>query len=182
MIYAVLLAAGHSRRFGSDKLMHEVAGRPMVRWAMEALPAGMPGVIVTRSERVAALAAEYPALQVVSCPPEGDDVALSIRLGLSALPEDAEGAMFLVCDQPWLSRRSVARLALCFSRQPEKIWMLCHAERQGNPCVFPRSLFPELMALPPRQGGKHVLRRHESLCARCSCLEPWELEDMDEYQ
>lgn len=181
MIYAVLLAAGHSRRFGADKLLHEVEGRPMARRAMQALPPGMPGVVVTRSDEVAAMARDFPSLRTVRCPEEGDDVALSIRLGLSALPPEAEGAMFLVCDQPWLSRRSVARLALCFSRRPERIWILSHGQRQGNPCVFPRALFPELLTLPAQQGGKFVIRRHEELCSLCLCPEARELEDMDEY-
>lgn len=179
MIGAVLLAAGHSRRFGSDKLLYPVEGRPMIQRAMETLPPGMPAVLVTRSQAVARLAESYPCIKVVDCPDEADDVALSIRLGLQALPEETAGAMFLVCDQPRLSRRSVTRLALCFARAPERIWVLAHGQRWGNPCVFPRRLFGELAALPEGKSGKLVIHRHEDEVSLCQIPDGRELEDMD---
>lgn len=179
MIWAIFLASGHSRRFGSDKLLHEVEGRPMAARAFEALPPGMPGIVVTRSDAVEALAGKYPNLQTVRCPVGADDVALTIRLGLEALPAEAEGAMFFVCDQPRLRRRSVMRLAMCFARSPERIWVLSHGQRQGNPCVFPKGFFPELKSLPENQPGKYLIRRHEDQVSLCQALEARELEDMD---
>lgn len=182
MIWAVFLASGHSRRFGADKLLHEVDGLPMAARAFAALPAGMPGIVVTRSDAVEALAAQYPNLKTVHCPPEKDDVALTIRLGLEALPAEAEGAMFLVCDQPRLSRRSVMRLAMCFARAPERIWVLSHGRRWGNPCVFPKCFFDELRHLPENRPGKYLIRRHEDRVSLCQTLAPEELEDMDRPQ
>ncbi|MCD8088369.1 MAG: nucleotidyltransferase family protein [Oscillospiraceae bacterium] len=179
MIAAILLASGRGKRFGPDKLLYQVEGVSMAERAFRALPLDIPAFVVTGDSRVAALARQHENITVVKNADERDDIALTIRLGLQALPEDTTGALFCVCDQPWLTRQSVERLTEAFRAAPDGIYVLSYGERQGNPCLFPRKYFSELSALEPDQGGKTVIARHPEAVRYVQALNPGELEDLD---
>lgn len=180
MIWAVLLASGGSRRFGEEnKLLWPVEGVPMAERVFRALPPEMPGLVVTGWGPVAALAEKYDNLTVVPNPDGDRDVAVTIRRGIAALPEEAEGALFCVCDQPRLTRESVTRMAEAFRREPEGIHVLSWEGRLGNPCLFPRKYFPALAALPPHTGGKALFRRFPAAVRPVPAGFPGELEDID---
>lgn len=179
MIAAVFLASGRGKRFGGDKLLWPVEGVPMAERVFRALPPGIPGVVVTGSSEIAVLAHKYPCFTVVENRGGRDDVARTIRMGVKALPKEAEGALFFVCDQPWLERESVLRLAEAFQKDPDKIYVLSHGDRMGNPCLFPRKFFPELMALPPDTGGKAIIARHPERVCLVPAADARELADVD---
>lgn len=179
MIAAVFLASGRGKRFGGDKLLWPVEGVPMAERVFRSLPEEISGIVVTGSSEIAALAHKYPHLAIMENKDERDDVAQTIRLGVEALPEDVEGALFFVCDQPWLKRSSVLRLAEAFQKDPTKIYVLSHGARMGNPCLFPREFFPELLCLPSDTGGKTVITRHPERVCLVPVTDARELEDVD---
>ena len=179
MISAVFLASGRGKRFGGDKLLWPVEGIPMAERVFCALPEGISGVVVTGSSEIAALAHKYPHLAIVENKDARDDVAQTIRLGVEALPEEAEGALFFVCDQPWLKRSSVLLLVEAFQKEPTKIYVLSHGDRMGNPCLFPREFIQELLCLPPDAGGKAVIARHPERVCLVPVTDARELEDVD---
>ena len=57
---AVLMASGAGSRFGSNKLLHPVEGRPLIQRAFAALPAALPAA-VSRAGAVPAVSAPVPA-------------------------------------------------------------------------------------------------------------------------
>ena len=101
----------------------------------------------------------------------------TIRLGTEAL-RDCDGILYLVCDQPLLTRRSVERVVARWREDPSRIVGAGHNGRRGNPCLFPSALFPELAALEGDQGGTVVIRAHPDLLVLSETPEP-ELADVD---
>lgn len=176
----VLLASGHSRRFGQDKLLYPIEGTPLLQRACSCVPKNCvsPRIAVVRSHEAFALCADagFQPLLHDGC---RDDIAYSIHLGVSALPAGVPGCMFLVADQPWLSQESVKRLVESFRRCPQRIHALSFAGRRGNPVIFPGALFPELAMLSPGESGRTVLRRHETLLTLVSAMNAQELLDVD---
>jgi 2-C-methyl-D-erythritol 4-phosphate cytidylyltransferase len=92
---AVVVAAGASRRMdGIDKLAHEVAGRPLLAWSIDALASsGVVGrvVVVTSPDRVAAIrAAPWLPPAVIAVVEGGDRRHESVAAGVAALdtPDD----------------------------------------------------------------------------------------------
>ena len=57
---AVLMASGAGSRFGSNKLLHPVEGRPLIQRAFAALPAALfdRAVVVSRYPEILSLAPE----------------------------------------------------------------------------------------------------------------------------
>ena len=159
----VIMASGLSRRFGTNKLLADFCGQPMLcrAFAATATPGIAARIVVTRSEEVQALCrAQGVPVLLHSLPGRND----TVRLGLSALLEqlpELSGCMFLPGDQPLLRRESVGMLVDFYREHPEHIAALGHDGVRGNPCLFPARLFPELLALQGDHGGNQVIRRHE---------------------
>jgi 2-C-methyl-D-erythritol 4-phosphate cytidylyltransferase len=101
-VHLLIAAAGSGRRMGAagNKLLLPVAGRPVLAWTLEAALAaaaiswiGVIGQAVDEAA-IAALVAEASANRPGSAPVQwilgGDSRQDSVRLGLAALPDDAE--------------------------------------------------------------------------------------------
>lgn len=177
----VVMAAGNASRFGENKLARAFGGKPLIRRALEAVPAEAFAqvAVVTRFPEVAALAAGFGFLAVENAHPEWG-VSHTIHLGLDAL-SGCDGILFQVADQPLLRRETVARAAALFREDPERIVALSHGGVRGNPCLFPARFFPELMALTGDRGGSGVIRRHPEALLLLETAEE-ELWDVDTPQ
>lgn len=177
---AVLLAAGLSRRYGSDKLLAEVDGVPLYRRAFAALPAALffRAAVVGRCPEVLEAAKGAGYLPILNPrPQEGQSV--SIRLGLSAVEADSDAVLFSVCDQPWLSRESVEGLIAAWREAPDRITALSWDGKRGNPVIFPRKYYAELSSLTGDVGGGRVIRAHPDALRLAEALSPRELQDLD---
>ncbi len=178
-IGCVILAAGSSRRFGENKLLAMYEGKSLIQRCFEALPARLPGpaAVVTQYDAVEAMAGNYGVSVIRNTAPELG-ISHSVALGTQALGADCRGLLFLVADQPLLRQATVEGLLRCFAADPERIVVPTGAGRQGNPCVFPRALFPELEALRGDRGGKQIIRRYPELVLEYP-IPPLELLDVD---
>lgn len=158
----VVMAAGNARRFGENKLAAAVEGKPLLRRALEAVPAELFSrvCVVTQYREGLALAREFGFQAVENRHPDWG-ISHTISLGLEAV-RDCGGVLFQVSDQPLLQRESVEALVELWLRQPEKIAALGHGGVRGNPCLFPARFYPELRALSEDHGGSAVIRRHEA--------------------
>ena len=160
-IGCIVMAAGNARRFGSNKLDARVEGKTLLRRALEAVPVSCFArvAVVTQYPQGMELAREMGFLPVENSRP---DLGLShtIALGMSHM-QDMDAVLFQVSDQPLLRRDSVEQLVEVYRSHPDRLVALGHDGVRGNPCLFPASLFPELLALEGDHGGSAVIRRHE---------------------
>ena len=183
----VVLAAGNAARFGRNKLSENFRGKPLIRWALEAVPEDRlgpnyaevpaPVCVVTQYPDVRMLAAAFGFGGVFNMEPELG-ISHSVVLGTQALMHRCGGLMFLVADQPLLRRESCAALADRFLADLSRIVVPAAGERQGNPCIFPAALYPELLALTGDRGGKQIIHRHPELVVEVPVPEE-ELSDVD---
>lgn len=180
-IGCVVMAAGDARRFGENKLAALFDGKPLIRRALEAVPAEefSAVAVVTQYPEVEAMAVEFGFIPVRNPHPDWG-ISHTIRLGLEALGA-CDAALFQVSDQPMLRRETVAAEVAFFREHPDNLVGLGHNGVRGNPCIFPAAYFPELLALKEDHGGSSVIRRHEEdlLLFECPARE---LEDADTRQ
>ena len=172
-IGCVVLASGESVRFGANKLLADFAGQPMLSRLLDSLPTTLSTVVVTRSPAVQALATQRGFACMLH---EQPHVCDTIRLGLERLAE-TDGCLFCVGDQPLLTQASIQRLLDAFQRDPNRIARIGWKERVGNPVLFPRATYPELLRLQPDESGGTVAARHPVQIVQAACAE--ELEDAD---
>ena len=159
-IGCLVMAAGCGSRFGRNKLGAEVDGKSLLRRALEAVPVEEFHriTVVTQYDGAAALAESF-GFDVVRNDRPQDGLSRTVRLGTEAMA-DCDAILYQVADQPLLEQDTVRREIEYFRTHPDHIVGLAHNGVRGNPCIFPRKFFPELMALEGDVGGNVVIRAH----------------------
>ena len=178
-IGCILLAAGTSSRYAGDKLAVCLGGRTLGERALDAIPRDCVErtVVVSSRDYLLTMAAERGFLPVENTRP-AEGISRSIRLSLAALGDGVDGALFLTADQPLLRAESVRTLCRLWQKDPTRLVSAAANGRRGSPCLFPKSLFPELAALEGDMGGRAVIAAHAELLCTVE-LPGAELMDMD---
>lgn len=160
MITAVVMAAGLSKRMGTDKLQLLLNGKPIFMHILTRV-SKMPfaeRLVVTNQEQIAQCAKQY-GFQVVPSPDAALGMGHSVAAGARAVHKDADAMMFLNADQPFIPQEIIEKLCDLFEVK-NQIIVPCIAGKPSSPCVFPIRFRAELGALTGDQGGKQVYRRH----------------------
>lgn len=187
MIAAVVLAAGLSRRMGQAKLLMPVGGRAIVRYVVESvLAGGVDSVWVVTGPDVepieAALAGLEVQIAVNPAPEEGQ--ASSLRTGIAALPASVDAALIALGDQPSLAPAIIPALLAARRTSPKLIVAPRYRDGQGNPVLFKREIFPELLRLTGDQGARPIIKKEP---ARVEWVEldlpmPPDVDTLDDYE
>jgi molybdenum cofactor cytidylyltransferase len=161
-IAAVVLAAGRSTRMGAvNKLIAEIGGKPLVRIAAEQALAShaRPVIVVTGHERekVEAALSGLP-LRFVHNSDYAEGLGTSLKAGIAAVPDDADGAIVCLGDMPQVDGALIDKLIAAFD--PEKGALVVTPSidgRRGNPVVWSRRFFNDLMAIQGDIGARHLI-------------------------
>lgn len=162
---AVILAAGRSTRMGGpNKLMAEITGKPLARIAAEAaLKSQAQSVVVVtghQSETITDALKDLP-VRFAHNPDFADGLSTSLRTGLAALPADIDGAVVMLADMPQVDSALIDKLIAAYD--PDKIALIAMPVidgKRGNPVLWSRRFFPELMALQGDMGARFLIGKY----------------------
>jgi molybdenum cofactor cytidylyltransferase len=162
-IAAVVLAAGMSRRMGTNKLLAEVDGVPIVVRAVDALLASRAQEVVVvvghEAHRIRATLAGR-AVRFVENPLYEEGLGASLRAGITAL-EDVDGALIALGDMPWIRTEHADALIAAFDPTSEhSICVPIHAGKRGHPVLWSARHFEEMRALGGDIGARTLLEKH----------------------
>ena len=164
-VAAVILAAGGSRRMGTaNKLLEDMGGIPLIQQAVNAALASRASrvIVVTgfEADRMAdALAGSE--VELALNPDWEQGLGSSLKAGLQAVPESAAGAVVMLADMPRVTADVIDMLIDVFEvRGRKKICVPVFQGQRGNPVLWPRRFFPELLEVPGDKGGRGVLEKH----------------------
>jgi len=164
-VAAVVLAAGRSTRMGGpNKLLADIARRPLVRIAAEEALASRakPVIVVTghQREQVENALAGLP-VELAHNPDFADGLGTSVRAGIAAVPADADGAIVCLGDMPQVDAGLIDRLIAAFDPdQGALVVMPTFEGRRGNPVLWSRRFFPDLTAIEGDVGARHLIGRY----------------------
>jgi len=181
---AVVLAAGRSQRMGAaNKLLQPVDGKPMVRHVAEtALASRADPVIVVLGHEGGAVREALADLPVrfVEATSYADGLSQSVRAGLEAVPEMAEAAAFLLGDMPHLHAETVnALIAGLAEAEDGGAALPVYEGKRGNPVLWSRRHFTEIMALTGDTGAKPLLDHLDNEIVEVPVDDPGVLVDID---
>lgn len=166
-VAGVVLAAGSSSRMGSNKLLIELAGEPIVRRSVRrALEAGLDPVIAVlgfEPERVSA-ALEGLAVTRVVAPDHATGMHASLHAGITQVPADCSGAVLVLADMPLVTAAMLAAVVARYRRGAEPLVISRYGGTLAPPTLYARALFPALLAVRDG-GGRSVVREHRSEAA-----------------
>jgi molybdenum cofactor cytidylyltransferase len=169
-VTAIILAAGRSTRMGGpNKLLAELGGKPLVRIVTEqALASKAKGVIVVTGHQAELVEKTLAGLDVkfVRNPDFAQGLASSVKAGVAAVPNDADGAVICLGDMPMISAQLLDHLIEAFAPDRGNLIAVPVSDgRRGNPVLWSRRFFKELMTLDGDVGARHLIARHTEAVA-----------------
>jgi molybdenum cofactor cytidylyltransferase len=189
---AIVLAAGGSTRFGGDaakQLLPWQPGGTLVGRAVDVALAARSideVIVVTghRASEVQAALAGRPVRAVYN-PDWQAGQSSSVVAGVRALGPDVGAAVFVLADQPDIECVTVDLLVQRHRRSLAPVVAPSYQGGQrGNPVLFDRRTFPDLLDLKGDTGGRPVIQRYDrevQLIAIDAPL-PQGIETMEDYR
>ena len=183
-IAAIVLGAGRSSRMGGpNKLLAEIGGKPLVRIVVDQVLASRarPVIVVTghQRERVEAALKGLP-VKFVHNPHFADGLGTSLRAGVGALPAEVDGAIVCLGDMPQVDAALIDRLIGAFDPDAGALAVVPTIDgKRGNPVVWSRRFFPDLMAVEGDIGARHLIGRYTEVVAEVPLTGTAALTDVD---
>lgn len=162
-LYAIIMAAGGSRRFGGIKQLLELDGKSLLKRAID-ITTGILGnrvklVLGIKPNKLQREADGYDIEIVVNRDWE-NGIASSLRAGIKSLPASCKGALIVFCDQPKINEKHLRQLIDAWKLQPTRIIACSYADTQGVPVIFPSSYFASILELQGDTGAKSILEKN----------------------
>lgn len=178
----VIMASGAARRFGSNKLLAEYNGKPLLCYALELTDELFEDRwVISSSDDVRKLARQHNVFSMIPDGPyQSDTVSKGIEsMDLYMIINLLRGILFCVSDQPLLTRASLRRLCDDFMHHQNCICRLAYGEHAGNPIIFPLDLVSELRNLPQDKGGSWLAKKYPERVRLVQVQDKRELFDID---
>jgi molybdenum cofactor cytidylyltransferase len=169
-IAAVVLGAGRSSRMGGpNKLLAEINGKPLIRMVVEQALAShaRPVIVVTghQRERVEAVLSGLP-VQLVHNPHFAEGLGTSLKAGIAALPATVDGAIVCLGDMPQIDAALIDKLTGAIDPDKGALIVVPTIDgKRGNPVVWSRRFFPDLMMVEGDIGARHLIGRYAEAVA-----------------
>lgn len=165
-VAAVVLAAGRSTRMAprNKLLIADRTGKPLVARAVDAALSSRarPVLVVTghRGDEVAQALGRRP-VQIVPAPDYADGLSASLRAGIAAVPPECTAALVCLGDMPLVAGRHLDRLIEAYDPDEGRTIVVPTSKgRVGNPVLWDRRFFPDILALSGDVGARALLQRH----------------------
>ncbi|SCC29210.1 molybdenum cofactor cytidylyltransferase [Fictibacillus enclensis] len=187
--WAIILAAGQSKRMGTPKMMLRHKGKTLIHHVIDAaVNSKADGVIIVINPEVDGLLAEasVPGVSKVFLNDQSDSgLSMSMKSGLYVLPSEAEAAIFLLGDQPLVTTREIDLLLEEFQgNQAYSIYQSSYRGKKGHPVLFQRSMFDRLLDVKGDKGGREVIRQFsgETQTVEMGRSHPFDIDTKDDYR
>lgn len=174
-----LLAAGHSRRFGSSKLDEELWGKPLGRHPADAL-ARIP--FLARIAVIGDARLDYAALGFAVLPntDPARDQSSSLRLAAEfAIAAEADALLIALADMPCVTAAHVRRLLLAAGGR-EAVVASTDGGAPKPPALFGWTRFAELLTITGDSGARDLIRG--GALVRCSAAELVDVDTTDDLK
>ena len=180
-IFAIILAAGESRRMGQPKLLLPWGEMTVLGQVVATFAAGLSTdseadkraqtdefeiVVVTGGARerveslVAELAKQYPVRTVYNPQHAQGGMLSSIQVGLAALGPQGRAALIGLGDQPQVQEETVRNICAAFVQTDSALVVPSFQERRGHPWLVARPLWPEVLTLSTSTNPRQFLNAH----------------------
>ena len=178
-IDVILMASGNAKRFGENKLLYLLDGMPLIEHTLKYISKANINklIVVTKYQEIKDICQNYNCVVVDNIDTTGDP-SITIKLGMKQV-NDASGVMLLVGDEPYLKTTTINEMIECFNNQENKIVPIAYLGERGNPVIFPKSLFNELIDLLPFEKGSTIIKKHQNMLSLFNISNQKELQDID---
>jgi molybdenum cofactor cytidylyltransferase len=173
-IFAVVLAAGASTRFGRTKQLEHFEGIPLAAAAVRKAESvcGAQTVLVTGKDwkEVASACEPLAGFFVINDDYERG-LASSIACGVRAVAESADAILLMLADLPLITAEHLENLVNAWIYSPQSIIASAFEDTLGPPIVFPKTDFDELLKLKGDRGARPIIDANRDRVQSIDCEE-----------
>jgi molybdenum cofactor cytidylyltransferase len=181
-IWAIVLAAGESRRMGAPKLLLPFSGKTVIEAVLDSVKAspvkGISLVVGAGAAPIEEKARPYGALVAMN-PDFRSGMLSSVQCGFRQLPLEAEAALVFLADQPAIKPYVAEALIKAFRRTGRGIIIPVFDRRRGHPVLISARYRKEIGSLDPEVGLRQLLDRHPQDILEEPVDDPAILRDLD---
>jgi molybdenum cofactor cytidylyltransferase len=184
-IAAIVLAAGRSRRMAPHNklLVADRTGKPMIARVVDnVLSSNARPVLVVighQSEQVQHALGGRP-VRYVHAPDYAHGLSASLKTGIAAVPEECAAALVCLGDMPLVTGRMIDRLLSAYDPDEGRLIVLpTFRGKQGNPMLWDKRLFPEILQITGDSGARFLLGKHLEAVAEMEMADDAVLRDFD---
>jgi molybdenum cofactor cytidylyltransferase len=164
-------------------LIADRAGKPMIARVVDNVLScqARPVLVVTghRGEDIRAALAGRP-VTFVEAPDHAAGLSASLKAGIAALPAEVAAALVCLGDMPLVTGRVLDRILTAYDPDEGRAIVLpTHQGRAGNPVLWDRAFFAEILSLTGDTGARSLLRRHAEQVAEVEAGDDSVLRDFD---
>jgi molybdenum cofactor cytidylyltransferase len=188
-VAVLVLAAGRSTRMGGpNKMLADANGAPLVvhavKAALESQAVEIVVVLGHMAEQVrAGIESAIPGrsrLRFVTNPDFVDGLSTSVRTGIGALSTNVDAAVVQLGDMPGVGAGLLNRLIAAFSPvEGRAICVPTVGGKRGNPVLWARRFFSEMVTLSGDSGAKHLIGEHADLVCEVEMTGEAAITDID---
>ncbi|MCK5361307.1 MAG: nucleotidyltransferase family protein, partial [Gammaproteobacteria bacterium] len=161
-ITGILLAAGQSTRFGSDKLLHPLGnGKTIAQQAAETIIQACPDSIAVINNNTASQLVEVlidDGFNVIENHYAEDGMGSSIACGVKAL-SNSDACLIVLADMPFIKQETIESMLQLFKNTKCIISPKCKDQR-GHPVLFSKHFFSELTQLNGEKGARDIIENN----------------------
>ena len=175
-IGAIVLAAGFSRRFGSQKLIQKLPnGNNVLKQTIERIQAAIPNIeIVTTQELSVYFTHKTYGVNIFPNAKQGIGATLAFGISHS---NNWDACLICLADMPFIKTETYRSIASLL--QKSNIVTPWYKENRGNPVGFGSQFFSELMALDGDIGANNIVKSHANAVLRLDLSDRGILLDID---
>lgn len=179
----IILAAGKGSRMGRTKQLLPYKGTTLLGTVIEeTTSSALSDVVVVLGFDALKIMeqVDMSGARVVMNPRFEDGQATSLCAGLAAVAPDCGGAVFLLGDQPQVTRSVINRMIDAWYRDGDALIQIpFYQKKRGNPVIVDRALFKPLSQLTGDTGARALFSRYENRIQKIHLDDPGILLDVD---
>jgi molybdenum cofactor cytidylyltransferase len=188
MIAGLVLAAGRGERFRAPKLLHAVAGKPLVCHTVgNCLDSSLDAVVVVvgppGGEVEEAIRTTFPDQRLsfaYNQAPERGQMS-SLKVGLHDIPAAATAAGIFLGDMPLVSAGIIDCLLDAHRHKGRLVVPICEGQWR-HPRIIPAARFADFLSLGDDEKGSSVIERYVAEVVEVNVGEVWNFLDVDTPQ
>ncbi|WP_158932089.1 NTP transferase domain-containing protein [Acidisphaera sp. S103] len=184
-IAAVVLGAGRSRRMAPHNklLVQDKAGKTMIARVVDNVLSSnaRPILVVTghQAEQVEQAVGGRP-VRYVHAEDYGDGLSASLKTGIAAVPPECAAAVVCLGDMPLVTGRMIDRLLSMYDPTEGRLIVLpTFRGKQGNPMLWDRRFFPEILGISGDSGARFLVGKHAEFVCEVEMADDAVLRDFD---
>jgi molybdenum cofactor cytidylyltransferase len=185
VIAAVVLGAGRSRRMAPHNklLVTDKSGKPMIARVIDNVLSSnaRPILVVTghQADQVEHALGGRP-VRYVHAQDYAEGLSASLKAGIAAVPPECAAALVCLGDMPLVTGRMIDRLLSMYDPDEGRLIVLpTFRGKQGNPMLWDRRFFPEILQISGDSGARFLIGKHTDRVCEVEMADDAVLRDFD---